>query len=144
VVDGAENNPPSFFLSRHYEVAPYYVLNEHTAVPDVLVVGTPVWETLSEQEKAWLTEAAEASFEVQKRLWAESSDDALAAVREAGVEVIEMTATDRRPFSDKVAGMLADADPEVRQLIERIQAVGTLAGTPEVDDAAGSEPDATP
>ncbi|MEM0962919.1 MAG: TRAP transporter substrate-binding protein, partial [Bacteroidota bacterium] len=47
VVDGAENNPPSFFLSRHYEVAPYYVLNEHTAVPDVLVVGTPVWETLS-------------------------------------------------------------------------------------------------
>ncbi|MEM6286052.1 MAG: TRAP transporter substrate-binding protein [Bacteroidota bacterium] len=124
VVDGAENNPPSFFLSRHYEVAPYYVLNEHTSVPDVLVIGTPVWDTLSEQEQAWLTEAAEASFEVQKDLWAASTEEALAAVREAGVEVVEMTAEDRQPFSARVAGMLADADPEVRALIEQIQAVG--------------------
>ncbi|GAB5535093.1 MAG: TRAP transporter substrate-binding protein [Rubricoccaceae bacterium] len=123
VVDGAENNPPSFYLSRHYEVAPYYVLNEHTAVPDVLVVGTPVWETLSEQEQAWLQEAAEASAELEKRLWREATDEALAAVAEAGVEVIELTAAEREAFSSQVADMLAGVDANSRVLIERIQAV---------------------
>ena len=123
VVDGAENNPPSFYLSRHYEVAPYYVLNEHTAVPDVLVVGTPVWETLSAQEQAWLQSAAEASAVLEERLWRESTDEALAAVAEAGVEVIEMSAADREAFSSRVAAMLTDVDAETRALIARVQAV---------------------
>ncbi|HIG73641.1 MAG TPA: TRAP transporter substrate-binding protein [Bacteroidetes bacterium] len=130
VVDGAENNPPSFFLSRHYEVAPYYVLNEHTAVPDVLVIGTPVWNSLTEQEQAWLEEAAAASFTLQKRLWRESTNDALAAVAEAGVEVIEMSAAERAAFSERVAPMLADADPETRRLIEQVQSVGAAPEVP--------------
>jgi tripartite ATP-independent transporter DctP family solute receptor len=125
VVDGAENNPPSFFLSRHYEVAPYYVLNEHTAVPDVLVVGTPVWETLTPQQQAWLREAAEASFQIQKRLWAESTEEALRAVRAAGVEVIEMSAQERIPFSESVAGMLGEASAQTRELVRQISAVGS-------------------
>src|SRR5690606_1836125 len=51
VVDGAENNPPSFFLSRHYEVCKYYSLDEHTTLPDVLVVGTQFWNSLNTQEQ---------------------------------------------------------------------------------------------
>jgi len=54
VVDGAENNPPSFHLSRHYEIAKYYSINEHTGVPDVLLMGTEVWNGLSPQQQAWV------------------------------------------------------------------------------------------
>jgi tripartite ATP-independent transporter DctP family solute receptor len=127
VVDGAENNPPSYYLSRHYEVAPYFVLNEHTAVPDVLVIGTPVWDTLSDQEQRWLRGAAEASAALEEELWRASTAEALQAVTEAGAEVIEMSAADRTPFSARVAAMLTDVDPATRALIERIQAVGASA-----------------
>ncbi|MGD2123602.1 MAG: TRAP transporter substrate-binding protein [Gemmatimonadota bacterium] len=89
VVDGAENNPPSFYLSRHYEVCRFYTLDEHTWVPDVLLISTHVWDDLSGQEQDWLREAAQASVTVQRRLWRESTQEALEAVRAAGVEIIE-------------------------------------------------------
>ena len=127
VVDGAENNPPSFFLSRHYEVARYFVLNEHTAVPDVLTIGTPIWESLSAQEQAWLQEAADASADLEERLWRASTAEALAAVEAEGVEVIRMSASERAAFSDAVASMLTDAPPATRRLIKRVQAVGRTA-----------------
>ena len=138
VVDGAENNPPSFYLSRHYEVAPYYVLNEHTAVPDVLVVGSPVWDTLSEQERAWLTDAAQASARIEERLWRASTEDALAAVAEAGVEVIELTDAEREAFSSRVAAMLTEVDADQRALIGRIQAIGVSPTRPALSDTPSS------
>ncbi|MDT0630904.1 TRAP transporter substrate-binding protein [Rubrivirga sp. S365] len=135
VVDGAENNPPSYHLSRHYEVAPYFVLNEHTAVPDVLVIGAPIWDELSEQEKRWVEEAAEASARLEERLWRASTAEALAAVREAGAEVIEMSAEDRVPFSDLVAAMLTEVDAPTRALIEEIQAVESRPAPPASPEA---------
>ena len=66
VVDGAENNPPSFYLSGHYEVCKYYSLNEHTMVPDVLIVSLKMWKKLSEQEKNWLQQAADESSHHQR------------------------------------------------------------------------------
>lgn len=89
VVDGAENNPPSFFLSRHYEVSRYYTLDEHTWVPDVLLISTHVWDRLSPEERRWLEEAVAASVVEQRRLWREASERALEEVRTAGVEIIE-------------------------------------------------------
>ncbi len=89
VVDGAENNLPSFFLSRHYEVSRYYTVDEHTWVPDVLLISTHVWERLSSEERHWLEEAVASSVIEQRRLWREASEHALAQVRAAGVEIIE-------------------------------------------------------
>ena len=57
VVDGAENNPPSFVTSGHYEVCKFYTLDEHSSIPDVLVIGTKYWKTLSEDEQGWMKEA---------------------------------------------------------------------------------------
>ena len=142
VVDGAENNPPSYFLSRHYEVAPYFVLNEHTAVPDVLVIGTPLWDTLSAQERRWLQAAAAASAVLEERLWRESTAEALRAVTEAGATVVRMTADDRAPFSSRVATMLTDVDPATRALIGRIQAVG--AADPSASVASPARPEVSP
>jgi tripartite ATP-independent transporter DctP family solute receptor len=77
VVDGAENNPPSFYLSRHYEVCKHYSLDEHTSVPDVLLISTVIWEDLSEQEKQWIQEAADESYHYQKKLWQEATKGSL-------------------------------------------------------------------
>ncbi len=89
VVDGAENNLPSFFLSRHYEVSRYLTLDEHTWVPDVLLISTHVWNRLSMEERNWLETAVQSSVLEQRRLWREASQHALAQVRAAGVEIIE-------------------------------------------------------
>ncbi|MEX0274507.1 MAG: TRAP transporter substrate-binding protein [Flavobacteriaceae bacterium] len=120
VVDGAENNPPSFYLSRHYEVCKYYVLDEHTALPDVLVMGTHAWEGLSEQERQWLQQAVTNSVTYQRELWAQSEKEALEAVIAAGVEVIT---PDKAPFMEKVEGLYESyrEDPEFFQLIQDIR-----------------------
>ena len=122
VVDGAENNPPSFFLSRHYEVAKYYSLNEHASIPDVLIMSTHVWDNLSKQEQKWLQEAANESVETQKEYWAQSEKEALQAVKEAGVEVIR---PDKSAFAEKVQFMheaFKEESAEMADLIERIKA----------------------
>ena len=105
VVDGAENNPPSFHLSHHYEVCRWYALDEHTAVPDVLLIGTATWLDLEEREREWLEEAAAASAELQKELWRVATEEALAAVAAAGVEV---SRPDKGPFAERVAPFLAE------------------------------------
>lgn len=88
VVDAAENNPPSFYLSRHYEVCKYYCLDEHTSIPDMLLIGTKVWNSLTTQEQQWLQEAVDESVVYQRKLWKESTEEALEAVQKAGVKVL--------------------------------------------------------
>ena len=102
VVDGAENNPPSFYLSRHYEVCKYYVLDEHTSVPDILLMSTKVWNDLSVKQQQWLQEAVEQAVEYQRRLWKEASDHALNEVQAAGVQIIY---PDKAPFREAVVEM---------------------------------------
>ena len=71
VVDGAENNIPSFVTSNHFEVCKYYTFDEHTMIPDVVIIGTKFWDTLSEQEKEWLMAASKESVVKQKVYWKE-------------------------------------------------------------------------
>lgn len=123
IVDGAENNPPSFYTSRHYEVTNYYILNEHTAVPDVLVIGTKVWDNLTTQEREWLMDGVNESVEFQRELWKESEEESLRIVEEAGVEVIY---PDKEPFREKVQHIYNDIEenkPELYRWVERIQQV---------------------
>ena len=121
VVDGAENNPPSFYLSRHYEVCKYYSLDEHTAVPDILLMSTVVWQSLSSQEQKWLQEAVDESVEQQKILWKESSDEALREVQKAGVKVLY---PDKTPFQQAVQQMHASyKGTTIYDLIQEIQNV---------------------
>ena len=100
VVDGAENNPPSFYLSRHYEVCKYYSLDEHTVLPDMLLIGTYVWNKLSEQEREWLRGAVKESVKYQRILWAEAEAEALREVQKAGVKILR---PDKALFAEKVA-----------------------------------------
>ena len=120
VVDGAENNPPSFHLSRHYEVARYYSLDEHTSVPDVLLVSTGVWQRLNEDQRQWLQSAADESATFQRELWREAEQEALKAVKEAGVEVAR---PDKAPFQAAVRELLK-GQRDVAAMYAEIQAVG--------------------
>ncbi|XCF07414.1 TRAP transporter substrate-binding protein [Tamlana crocina] len=120
VVDGAENNPPSFYLSRHYEVCKFYTLNEHTVLPDVLVIGTSTWNKLSKQEREWLQASVDKSVTFQRKLWAEAEAEALAEVEKAGVEIIR---PDKTLFKERVQSVYDGYkdNPVINKLIQDIQ-----------------------
>lgn len=120
VVDGAENNPPSFYTSRHYETSKHYSLDEHTMVPDMLITSQEVWRKLDDETRKILAESAEESSLFQRELWARETEKALAAVAEEGVEIHR---PDKAPFQDSVQNMLANCAPEVGELLEEIKEV---------------------
>ena len=125
MVDGAENNPPSFYLSRHYEVSKYYVLDEHTAVPDVILMSEQIWQSLTPIQQGWVRSAMRDSVVYQKQLWQAATLDALAQVKARGVEVI---VPDKQPFIDAVQPLHQQlAGSEVGELLQKIQQL-----TPEV------------
>lgn len=122
VVDGAENNPPSLYTSRHYEVCKYYSMDEHTTVPDVLIISQKTWDKLTEQEQKWIQQAADESAVLQRKLWAESEALSLSEVTKAGVAI---NYPDKQPFIDKVQPLLESysSHPEIYSYIKRIQAI---------------------
>jgi tripartite ATP-independent transporter DctP family solute receptor len=120
VVDGAENNPPSLYTSHHYEVCKYYSLDEHTTIPDVLLISTVIWNQLTPEEQDWLQEAAEESAKHQHILWAESEKESFEAMQKAGVEILY---PDKEPFAERVAVLFDEykSDTEIWDLIQRIR-----------------------
>ncbi|WP_020526811.1 TRAP transporter substrate-binding protein [Flexithrix dorotheae] len=122
VVDGAENNPPSFYLSKHYEVCKYYSIDEHSSVPDVLLISTVIWDRLSDEEKTWIQEAANECVPAQRKFWEESEAESLKAVQEAGVKV---NYPKKEPFSERVSDMYDSykSDPKIYNLIQEIRAL---------------------
>ncbi len=120
VVDGAENNPPSFYLSRHYEVCKYYTLDEHTLLPDVLLMSTHIWDSFSDKERGWLSQAVKESIIEQRKLWTKSEKQSLDAVKKAGVEII---IPDKTLFSKKSKKILESykEDEVLYDFINRIK-----------------------
>jgi len=120
VVDGAENNLPSFQTSKHYEVCKYYSFDEHTAVPDVLLVGMETWNRLSEKEKQWLQLSAETSAVYQREVWAKAENDALRIIKEAGVQV---NYPNKASFAEKTKASLTlfEKDSKVGPFVKAIK-----------------------
>ncbi|MCA9189700.1 MAG: TRAP transporter substrate-binding protein [Pirellulaceae bacterium] len=120
VVDGAENNEPTFYTSRHYEVCPYFTYDEHSRVPDILLISTDVWNSLSPTVQAWLREAAEESSMYQRELWQQKTEEALDAVKDKGVTVY---IPDKSLFAEKVQSIHDRLKgTKVGDLLERIKA----------------------
>lgn len=122
IVDGAENNLPSFYISRHYEVCKFYTLDEHTAVPDELLISTLLWNKLSKQEQQWIKEAAVESRVYEKKIWHEAELEALEKIKEAGVTIIT---PDKEAFRKRVEPLYQTykEDPKMAKLIDEIQAI---------------------
>lgn len=121
VVDGAENNPPSFVSSNHYEISKYYTLDQHSSVPDVLLIGTKYWSNLSEEEKVWVQEAADESAQAQKVFWNESVEESMKIAKASGVEII---IPEKSLFAEKsksvVEGFIKEY-PEMETIVNQIK-----------------------
>jgi tripartite ATP-independent transporter DctP family solute receptor len=121
VVDGAENNIPSFVTSNHYEVCKNYTFDQHTMVPDVVVIGTKFWNLLNDTEKQWLQSAADASVLNQRKYWQETVKKNMEVLKKAKVKFIY---PDKTLFSEKSNTMMEKMmqDPKMKVLIEKIKA----------------------
>ena len=123
IVDGAENNPPSLYTSKHYEVCKFYSINEHTAVPDVLIVSTKVWKLLDEQEKMWLQEAADESAVFQYKLWAASVEESFRELKKAGVTILYPELKGFREATEVMYTELKTSQPELFEIVDKIRKV---------------------
>ena len=121
VVDGAENNPPSFVSSNHYEISKYYTLDEHSSVPDVLLIGTKYWEKLSKEEKFWVQEAAVESAQAQKAFWRESVVESMKVVKDWGVEIIIPEKSLFAEKSKSVVEKFVKDYPEMAKIVNEIK-----------------------
>ena len=121
VVDGAENNPPNFFGSKHFEQARYYTLDEHAAPPDVLLIGSHTWNKMSGEQQAWVEQAVAESVIYQRQLWEAATREALNAVEAAGVTVVR---PDKGPFQAAVTPLYdALRDTELGVWADRIRSL---------------------
>lgn len=121
VVDGAENNPPSFVSSNHYEISKYYTLDQHSSVPDVLLIGTKYWDKLSDEEKIWVQEAADESSQAQKVFWNESVVESMRIAKESGVEIIIPEKSLFAEKSKSVVENFVKEFPEMESIVNQIK-----------------------
>ena len=120
-VDGAENNPPSFFSSSHYEVCKHYLLDKHSRIPDLLVMGSKFWDNLNETEKGWVKEAGKRSSEFQRDLWEKETEKILGQLKEEGVTILE---ADTAVFQEITSDVVDEfATGERLEFVNRIKAV---------------------
>lgn len=124
VVDGAENNWPSYESTNHYEVARYYSDTGHLILPECVCVSAAVWNDLSATDQQNLRIAARTSADLQRRLWAQRAAASRQAVLDAGIEFNEVA--DKSAFQAAMAPVYAAAIedmPVLEQLISDIQSV---------------------
>jgi tripartite ATP-independent transporter DctP family solute receptor len=123
LIDGAENNWPSYVTTNHYKLAPYYTLTEHTMAPELLVVSPRAWESLSAEDQDIFRDAARKSSAYMRELWHGLEERSRQQARAAGNTII--SEFDRRPFEQAMKTIYAKTvtDPGLRQLVERIRQV---------------------
>jgi tripartite ATP-independent transporter DctP family solute receptor len=133
-VDGAENNLPSFAVNKHYEICKHFSLDAHTRVPDVLLMSTKVFGRLDERAQKWVQQAADESSVFQRQLWNSMTAKSMEQIKKEGVEIYEV---DNAAFAAKVKTMLDNIEnPEVRELLKKISAVGSSDDSANVSKAS--------
>ena len=120
LIDAAENNVPSFDTSRHFEAAKFYSKTEHSMAPEMLLMSKRVWDKLSKPEQDMVRAAAKASVVVQRQKWDEQEAKSLAAVKAAGVQVLEV---DKAGFQARMAPVYDKfmTTPDLKRLVKAVQ-----------------------
>jgi tripartite ATP-independent transporter DctP family solute receptor len=119
VVDGAENNYPTYTTSQHYRYAKYFSLTGHLMIPEVLVFSKKIWTTLSKDDQALIVKFAKEAQQEQRKLWYEMEHKSIAQMKEAGVDIIKID--DRKPFQEAVKPVWDKHGGQHAALIKRIQ-----------------------
>ena len=122
VIDGAENNEPSYVQTRHVEVAKFYAEDQHTAVPDYLIVSTKAWDALSDEQRSIITTAAKHSEEYEQKLWADEVTASRKKAAESGATFVQV---DKEAFRKALTPLYDDFknDPQRAEWLKKIEAV---------------------
>ena len=123
VVDGAENNYPTYATQQHYNYAKYYSLTGHLIIPEILVMSKKVWSEMSAEDQALIQKVAEESTAEQRELWAAKEQESLEAMKAAGTVITEVSPEEKQRFQDAMKPVYEKHAADLAPLIERIQQV---------------------
>src|ERR1700730_17660475 len=121
VIDGAENNPPSYVFSNHYTAAKYYSLTEHLIIPEMLMFSKKAWTQLSSDDQNLVKKFAREAQMEDRELWKKYEQQAMEKAKAAGCEIVEMA--DKAPFQNAVKPVWDKYGPKYQDMIKRIQAI---------------------
>jgi tripartite ATP-independent transporter DctP family solute receptor len=121
VVDGAENNPPSYVFSNHYTAAKYYSLTEHLIIPEILAFSKRSWTALSTDDQNLIKKFAREAQLEERDLWNKYEQLAMDKAKAAGCQIIEIA--DKTPFQNAVKPVWDKYGPKYQDMIKRIQAI---------------------
>ena len=123
VVDGAENNPPSFVFDNHYQVAKYYTVDEHLIVPEMLVFSKKAWDAMSKEDQALLVKFSKEAQQEERKLWEVYEQQAMDKAKAAGIQIIQVSDADKKAFQDAVKPVWDKYGPKYAATVKRIQEV---------------------
>ena len=121
VIDGAENNWPSYESTSHYEVAKYIVEDEHSRVPEMQIISKQTMDKLSPEDQKIIREAAKESAKYERELWAEREKASKDKVKAAGSIITTLSAQVRQQFMDAVKPLYDQYGADYKDIIKRIQ-----------------------
>jgi tripartite ATP-independent transporter DctP family solute receptor len=121
VVDGAENNEPSYETGQHYRYAKFYSRTGHLMIPELLVFSKRTWDTLSKDDQAMIMKASKEAQQEQRKLWYDMEQKSIAKLKESGIEINEVA--DKKQFQDAVKPVWDKYGAQHAALIKRIQDV---------------------
>lgn len=122
VIDGAENNETALTTGAHGEVAKFYSADEHTRIPDIIVINAKVWNSFTPDQQAIIKTAADNAKETYKEAWNAAIDAAIETAQTT--QGVTFTYPDKAPFQEAVKPIydrLAAEEPEVWAVCEKIQ-----------------------
>ena len=121
VVDGAENNEPSYDSGQHYRYAKFYSKTGHLMIPEILVFSRKSWEGLSKDDQALIQKFATESQQEQRKLWDEKTKEAVVKMKASGITIV--TDVDKKAFQASVKPVWDKYGAKYAELIKRINAV---------------------
>jgi tripartite ATP-independent transporter DctP family solute receptor len=123
VVDGAENNYPSYANGQHYRYAKYYAVSEHLILPEILIFSKKIWETLSPEDQALIRKYAREAQMEQRGLWAKMEQKSLDQMKKEGVQITTFDPAQKKAFQDAVKPVWDKYGAKYSDMIKRIEAV---------------------
>jgi len=123
VIDGAENNWPSYLSTSHYEVAKFLITDEHTRVPEITIASKKVFDKLSKEDQAIIKKAARDAVPYQIKFWNDFEKVAEKTVREKGCTITEVTPAEKTKFMDAMKPLFDKQPAEIMGVVNKIKAV---------------------
>ncbi len=123
VVDGAENNPPSFVFDNHYQVAKFYTIDEHLIVPEMLVMSKKIFDSMSKGDQALVVKYAKEAQQEERKLWNDYEAKAMEKAKAAGIQIVHVSDAEKKKFQEAVKPVWDKYGPKYAAMIKRIQAV---------------------